>query len=263
MRSAGGLSRRQFLWQAGAALALTHVVRALPAVAQEATPTVVAIDPGHGGRYAGAVLHGPGGILLAEKEINLDIALRLADLLRQAGLQPVLTRDVDGEVNPNRDDLNANGRADEDDDLQARVDVANEAGAALFWSIHHNGLAASEVRGTSSFFCQHHSRGDEAQALCQLLQAHLLDALTQLGYSPRDLGARDDAGLNKPYGHLFLAGPATPRVLRPSAMPTVVGEALFVTNPLEGELLARDDTRQALAQAYFQATLQFLDWSAA
>ncbi|MBI4493516.1 MAG: N-acetylmuramoyl-L-alanine amidase [Chloroflexi bacterium] len=252
-------SRRTFLRQTGALLALAWAARAPARLAfARESPPLIAIDPGHGGRYIGAVLRGPGGVALLEKEVNLDVALRLAELLEQAGLQAVLTRDHDAEVAAVGEDVNEDGRVSEDDDLQARVDVANQAGAALCFSIHHNGAESSAVRGTATFYCQHHPRGAEAQELAQRLQVQFLEALDQLGYAPRDLGARDDAGLNKPYGHLFLAGPKTPRVARPSGMPTVVGEPLFVTNPTEGALLQQDDTRQALAEAYCRAALLFL-----
>lgn len=254
-----GLSRRDFLRRAGAALAQAQAPSlGLPIrLAWSSDPPVVAIDPGHGGRYTGAVLRGPRGVSLVESEANLDVALRLAALLEQAGLTPVLTRAEDTEVASGWDDFNEDGRLSEDDDLQARVDLANAAGARLFFSIHHNGGPAS-MRGTSAFYCRDHPLSDEAAVLAEMLQQHFLWVLAALGYHARDLGALDDAMLRKPYGHLFLAGPATPRVARPSLMPTVVGEALFVTNPVEGELLRHEDVRQALAGAYLQAALQFL-----
>lgn len=253
-------SRRTFIKQAGAALVLAHLpmVRHVPVLALRAAPPVVAIDAGHGGRETGAVLAVGGRRLLLESEINLDVALRLASLLSEAEAIPVLTREHDAQVAPRGVDLTGDGRIDNNDDLQARVDAANDAHADLFFSVHHNGGPPS-VRGTAAFYCRHHPLGPQARTLAQMLQQEFLDAMRQLGYRARDLGALDDAMLNKPGGHLFLAGPATARVARASQMPTVVGEPLFVTNRVEGDLLRRDDTRQAIAEAYFRAALRFMD----
>jgi N-acetylmuramoyl-L-alanine amidase len=246
------VSRRRFL-VASAALAAAGL---LPRPARGQAAPVVAIDPGHGGIYNGSSWSGGRGLML-EKHLALDVALRLAELLNTAGLGTVLTRDTDGVVNVAHEDLNEDGRLTEDDDLQARVDVANAAEAALMLSVHFNG-GPPLARGTSTFYCLDHPRGKEARLLAGLLQAEFLEGLFRVGYVARDLGAMDDVMLNKPYGHLFLAGPRTPRVARPSAMPTVVGEPLFLSNPAEAELVRREDTRQALAEAYCRATLLFL-----
>lgn len=251
------LSRRRFLGGLAAAAAAQAIGPAVAGAASRSRAApVVAIDPGHGGRYNGSSWSGAGWRML-EKDLTLDIASRLAGLLREAGIQAVLTREADTEVNLALADLNEDGRVTEDDDLQARVDVANEAGAALCLSVHLNG-GPPAARGTATFYCRHHPRGDEARALAELVQAEVLAALEQVGYRALDLGALDDAMLNKPYGHLFLAGPLTPRVARASAMPTVVCEPLFLSNPMEASLLRSEETRQALAEAYCRASLSFL-----
>ena len=64
-----------------------------------------------------------GRVELVEKDVNLAIALFLADELREAGYQRVLTRTTDTRVNEPPVDRNGDGRIDDDDDLQARVDV--------------------------------------------------------------------------------------------------------------------------------------------
>jgi len=89
---------------------------------------VVVLDPGHGGRDPGAI--GP-YYGTEEKEINLHVALRTAALLRERGVQVILTRDSDRYV-----------------ELDERAAIANRAGADLFVSIHAN---ASEDRGNNGF----------------------------------------------------------------------------------------------------------------
>ena len=87
----------------------------------------VVLDPGHGGFFPGTI--GVGG--LTEKEVNLDVALRLRDLLVAGGAAVKLTRETD------RDFLT---RADSSlkSDLTERVRIANVFAPDLFVSVHHN-----------------------------------------------------------------------------------------------------------------------------
>jgi N-acetylmuramoyl-L-alanine amidase len=219
---------------------------------------VIAIDPGHGGNESGAVYRGSSGqVELIERDVNLAISLFLAESLRGAGFEVVLTRTDDTRVNVPATDRNGDGRIDDDDDLQARVDIANEAGAALLLSIHNNGIANPRVRGTSTWYAAAHPRGAESRVLAELVQEELLAGLRSTGYEPIDQGANDDPPLQKPYGHLFLVGPQTPRVARASQMPGVVGESLFVTSDVESQLLATEAVQRAIADSYRRAVERF------
>jgi len=87
---------------------------------------VIVLDAGHGGRFTGAVANG-----LAEKDINLDVVLRVWRLLKnEEDMKLILTRRTDMEL-----DMNWSR------DLDARVDVANRADADLFVSVHFNATA--------------------------------------------------------------------------------------------------------------------------
>jgi len=97
-------------------------------------PRVVALDPGHGGAEIGAA----GGGLL-EKDVNLRIALKLRDRLTADGLQVVLTRDSDRRARELPVGQAPAGYSVTRVDLQGRIDIANEAGADVFLSIHNNG----------------------------------------------------------------------------------------------------------------------------
>jgi N-acetylmuramoyl-L-alanine amidase len=94
---------------------------------------VVAIDPGHGGRDPGAV--GIQGI--QEKDIVLDISFQVARLLEQQGVQAVLTRTDDSEI-----------------DLEPRVSLAERVNANLFVSIHANSINMSrpDISGIETYY---------------------------------------------------------------------------------------------------------------
>jgi N-acetylmuramoyl-L-alanine amidase len=94
---------------------------------------VVVIDPGHGGPDPGAI--GINGI--REKDIVLPISLEVASLLEQQGIQVVLTR-----------------RDDRDLDLEPRVQIAERANANLFVSIHANAISLSrpDVNGIETYY---------------------------------------------------------------------------------------------------------------
>jgi N-acetylmuramoyl-L-alanine amidase len=209
---------------------------------------VVAVDPGHGGKETGAV--GANG--LTEKDVNLRIALKLAALLGKEGYTPVLTRDSDRAVNAAGEDLNADGKVDNDDDLQARVDIANAAHADILVSIHNNGSTSRSTRGTTVYYCDTRPFARESIRLASALQRSLVAEMQVAGYEPVDNGTGDDAPLRKPFGHLFLLGPRTPRVASASNMPGALGESLYLTNPTEASLLAEDTFLSALAQGYFK-----------
>jgi len=104
---------------------------ALPAV-PNGRFTVV-LDPGHGGRDPGAV--GIGG--LQEKQVVNDVTPQVAAILRSQGVNVVLTRDSDYEL-----------------DLAPRVQIAERANATIFVSIHANAISMSrpDVNGLETFY---------------------------------------------------------------------------------------------------------------
>jgi len=99
---------------------------------QQGQLTVV-IDPGHGGNDPGAV--GIGG--LREKDINITVARRVQASLNARGINAVLTRADDREL-----------------DLQPRVNIAERADADVFVSIHSNAISLSrpDINGLETYY---------------------------------------------------------------------------------------------------------------
>ena len=109
------------------------------------------IDPGHGGQDNGA--SGKKGTL--EKELNLEVSLRLKDLLEEAGAKVVLTRFDDTFIS-----------------LYERAFLANFLMADFFISIHTNSHPKAQTEGIEVFYYPNHSRS-------QPLATSILDAIVR------------------------------------------------------------------------------------
>ncbi len=112
----------------------------------------VAIDPGHGGRDPGAV--GIGG--LQEKNVVFPVSQRVAQLLREAGVDVVMTRTSDVTL-----------------DLEPRAAIANNANATVFLSIHANAISMSrpDVNGVETYYYS-----AAGQQLASIIHANVLPA---------------------------------------------------------------------------------------
>jgi len=91
----------------------------------------IVIDAGHGGKDSGARNDAYG---LKEKELTLDVALRLKRMLLQSGYEVVMTRDSDKYI-----------------PLEQRPQYANRSNADLFISIHFNAAGSATASGFESF----------------------------------------------------------------------------------------------------------------
>jgi len=91
----------------------------------------VVIDPGHGGRQTGAISESG----VSEKEITLDIALRLRRLMEQGSFEVMMTRQTDQTI-----------------PLEKRVAFANDNRADIFVSIHVNWVEPREIRPLETYY---------------------------------------------------------------------------------------------------------------
>jgi N-acetylmuramoyl-L-alanine amidase len=175
----------------------------------------VVIDPGHGGPDPGAI--GIEG--LRETDVVLDVALQVAQLLQARGVQVLLTRTTEVDV-----------------DLPPRVALANASGAQLFVSLHANALSLDrpDVNGIETFYFE----GGASTQLAQLMQDHLL----AVSPGTPDRGARP--------GRFF--------VIRRTVMPSVLAEMGFVTGEIDAPRLSDASFRRRLAQAVSGAILLYL-----
>jgi N-acetylmuramoyl-L-alanine amidase len=191
-----------------------------PAVSAVTHGDVIAIDPGHGGNDPGAINNAYG---LVEKSLALQVSLAVRDRLARLGWHVVMTRDADYEVgDPNGDDRQ---------ELQARCDVANAAGARIFVSIHMNSWVGAGLNGTTTYYW----RRDDKQ-FAQVVQAALVAAD----------GLRDD-GVKR--DDLY--------VVKHTNMPAVLVEAAFVSNPHDAVLLQQRAFLDKLADGIVKGIMDY------
>ncbi|MEA2063751.1 MAG: N-acetylmuramoyl-L-alanine amidase [Gemmatimonadota bacterium] len=188
----------------------------------------IVLDPGHGGRYNGAV----GRKGLTEKEINLRVATILRDLLVRYGARVVMTRTSDVDFLPE----GAQGplRAD----LKARTDTSNAVeDEAIFISIHHNSLGVPDKRynATETYY----KMGDTGPSLdlARYLHRHLNQAVGLPRESLR---------------------PGNYYVLRNNRHTAVLGEASYLSHPGAERKLSGQAAPALEAYAYLLGIVDYL-----
>ncbi len=148
-------------------------------------------------------------------------------------------------------------------DLQARIDVANEARADLFISIHNNGSGDPGQAGTEVWHNKQRPFSERNLSLARALQTHLVGRIRALGYPAVDRGIKDDSNFRVFRGRVFniyVLGPgdgARPHV--PTRMPAALGESLFVSNPGDASMLRQERTLAAIVAGYRDAVLAYFE----
>jgi len=181
---------------------------------------LVVIDPGHGGVDPGAVY----GSLL-EKDLNLDIALRLNNLLKNKKIKTYMIREDDSFVG-----------------LYERAYIANDLNASLFLSIHNNSVGAAEVNGTMTLYYPPRSNSGSfnGKTFAQIVQSKLVG----------NLKTTDRKIIERP--NLV--------VLKATAMPAALAEVGFITNAGDRAKLQTAEFRQKVAQALCDAIIEALKY---
>lgn len=228
----------------------------------ESRDFIVVIDPGHGGRDPGAI-----GKRGKEKNINLNVALKLGKLIKNncKDVSIVYTRDKDTFVG-----------------LDRRAQIANDAKADLFISIHTNSVARGRtVRGTETYTLGLHRTEDnlevakkenaviliendyeqryagfnpnssESYIIFEFLQDKNMEKSVQLATliqrQFKNTAKRIDKGVHQA-GFL---------VLRETTMPGVLVELGYISTPDEEQYLLTESGTDALAQSIYRAFIKY------
>jgi N-acetylmuramoyl-L-alanine amidase len=216
----------------------------------------IVIDAGHGGHDTGTI--GPNGLM--EKDLCLDVALRLGKLIEEGlpGAEVIYTRSDDTFI-----------------PLEERTNIANQAKADLFVSIHANSSPDSSARGVETYYlnfspsseamavaarenatAQNNVRDleslvqriarnekiEESRELASDIQESLAHRLQRTNKSIRDRGVR-----KAPFVVLIGAN-----------MPSVLAEISFISNPADEVALAKPDGREHVAEGLYKGIEAYL-----
>jgi N-acetylmuramoyl-L-alanine amidase len=215
----------------------------------------IVIDAGHGGHDPGAI--GPGG--LQEKDLVLDVALRLEKLLRaELGADVVMTRATDVFI-----------------PLEERTAIANARGADLFLSIHANSSRSRKARGIETYFLNFakNAHAEEVAARENSISSATLKDLQNLVKAitlnskideSRDFAANIQeamiGSLRPHYPEVEDRGvhQAPFYVLIGASMPSVLAEIAFVSHPQEEKILRKPEHRQNVARSLAEGVRTYL-----
>lgn len=187
----------------------------------------VVVDAGHGGEDPGKV--GVNGTL--EKEINLQIARRLAVLLEQADVKTVMTRTQDAGLH----DAGANRRKVQD--MKRRIALIEETKPDIVVSIHQNSYGSASVKGAQVFY---YTGSQAGEGLAKRIQDRLVQGLDPENH--RKAKANDSYYL-----------------LKKTSSPIVIVECGFLSNPQEEELLCSPVYQEKVAWQIHLGIMQYLN----
>jgi N-acetylmuramoyl-L-alanine amidase len=225
-------------------------------VARQMREVVIAVDAGHGGDDPGAI--GPGK--LYEKDVVLAIAVKLARMFNaEPGFKAAMTREGDYVVA-----------------LRKRTDIARQAEADVFLSIHADAFKTSQARGASVYaISQKGATSEAARWLAE--KENRADLIGGVGLDDKDdllagvlldltmthsLAASLDMGQSvlKPVNHLHKkqVEQAAFLVLKSPDIPSLLVETGFISNPAEAAKLRTRSHQERMARAIFSGVKTYL-----
>jgi len=216
----------------------------------------IVIDAGHGGHDTGTI--GPTGLM--EKDLCLDVALRLGKIIQQRlpGADIVYTRSDDTFI-----------------PLEERTSIANQARADLFISIHANSSQDHAARGVETYYLNlkgsaeamevaarenasseqgvhdledlvkkiaRNEKIDESKEFAEDIQDSLAKRMQKASKTVKNRGVR-----KAPFVVLIGAD-----------MPSILTEISFLSNPADEKLLKQPEYRQRVAEGLYQGVASYL-----
>ncbi|WP_408008964.1 N-acetylmuramoyl-L-alanine amidase CwlD [Pseudalkalibacillus sp. A8] len=191
------------------------------------TGKIIVLDAGHGGVDGGAV--GEGNV--QEKNIALNISLKLRDYLQQAGALVIMTRETDRDL---ANDGTKRIRNRKTEDLLKRTEIVNSSEADMFISIHLNAIPSSRWYGAQVFY---NPAIEENEKLGKLIQDQIRSNL------------ENTTRKAKPISTIYM--------VRKAQIPGSLVEVGFLSNPNERELLKSKLYQTKLAASVYQGILRY------
>lgn len=182
---------------------------------------VIYIDPGHGGKDPGTIYKD-----IYEKDINLEICLKLQKVLESEGAIVYLTRYGDY-------DLSNNSYSRKKSDLNNRAKIINESGADIYISIHLNSISSSTWRGAQVFYDDVNEKNID---IANLFQEQL----------------KQDLKTTRKVKEI-----STMLMNRKIKIPGILIEAGFLSNPNDRYLLRQDDYQYKICNSIRNGLIKY------
>ena len=200
-----------------------------PVSSTPATNHVVILDAGHGNPDGGAT-NSSGEII--ESDLNLQIVLKLQNLLESSNCTVILTRSDENGIY----ETNANSiREKKISDMKNRVKIANTSNAEFFISIHMNKLNQTQYSGWQTFY---KPDNEYSKLLAQKIQANLNTFMKF-----------ENTRKIKPISGIYLS--------KNVKIPLVIVECGFLSNYKESNLLKTDNYQNSLAWSIYNGIMDY------
>ena len=186
----------------------------------------IVVDVGHGGFDSGKV--GVNGEL--EKDINLQVALKLKAALEAKGMQVVMTREDDQGL------YDADASNKKAQDLQRRCELINKENPIMTVSIHQNSYTSPQIKGAQVFY---YTTSKESKELAETVQKTLIEQV--------DPDNHRQAKANDSY-----------YLLKKTESAIIIVECGFLSNPEEAQKLTEEAYQQQMADAIRTGIFQYL-----
>lgn len=180
----------------------------------------VVIDAGHGGEDGGAIINDK----ISEKNINLDIANKTADLTTFLGFKTTKTRSTDTALSSQESTI----RQRKVSDMKKRLEIYNSDSKNIVISIHQNKFSQEKYKGTQIFYSKNNA---QSQYLAEKIK-----------FSVKGLLQPDNTREIKQAGNdIYL--------LKNTTQPAVIVECGFISNKEECQKLIDDVYQKQMAFA--------------
>lgn len=189
---------------------------------------IVVIDAGHGGEDSGAVANS-----VLEKDINLEIALKLRDMLKASGIEVKMIRESDVSI---YDTASGTIRERKVSDLKNRVKIVNNNKKNILVSIHQNKFEQSKYSGAQMFYS---TNNDKSQILAENIRKSITGLIQPENKRELKKGGSDIYLLNK------------------AAVPAVIVECGFISNEEEAKNLSNEEYQSKIAFAIYCGILEY------
>lgn len=190
----------------------------------------IILDAGHGFPDEGAVAKDG----TSEEKINLEIVLKLQELLKLSGVDVILTRVDENGIYDTEEESIRNKKVS---DMKNRVKIGNTSNADIFVSIHLNKFENEKYKGYQTFY---NKKNEKSERLAKLIQENLKQTM-------KDKNKRESLSIKNKY------------LMDNLKIPAVIIECGFLSNKEDLENLKQEEYQKKIAWGIYLGIMEFFE----